>query len=98
MIVPIPTAPRKPADDPFSEFAERTAIRAAEIALERAAELLSREPLPTLLTSDQLARELGVSTVHIRKLVRAEMLPHVMVGDCRRFSLAEVIAALRGAK
>jgi excisionase family DNA binding protein len=73
---------------------EAAAERAAAKTLERAEELMRPAP-PTLLDTAGLARELGVSDVHIRKLVKAKKLPSLMVGDCRRYVLAEVISALK---
>lgn len=51
-------------------------------------------PLPALLDSAGLARELSCSVVHVRALVKRG-LPHVMVGDARRFELPQVLAWLR---
>jgi hypothetical protein len=77
----------------FDALLEAVAARAAAKTLEGAEEFLRPSP-PALLDSDGLARELGVSTVHIRKLSKRG-LPTVMVGDCRRYVLAEVLAWLR---
>jgi len=41
------------------------------------------------------ARELGVRTVHVRKLVLKHGLPHLMVGDIRRYELGRVLEFLR---
>jgi len=73
---------------------EAAADRAAAKTLERAEEFMRGAP-PTLLDTAGLARELGVSDVHIRKLVKAKKLPSIMVGDCRRYILADVLAALK---
>ena len=49
-----------------------------------------------LLTADETARELRISTDHLYRLVKSKRLPHVRVGRTYRFDLHEVLAALRG--
>jgi hypothetical protein len=67
----------------------RDEVRAALADLD-----LTGEPKPALLTSDELAGELRVSTAQIRALTRDEGMPCIRVGDCRRYVLADVLAWL----
>jgi excisionase family DNA binding protein len=52
------------------------------------------EPLPALLTVDQLCTQLGVSRTTLHRL-RAEGLPCIMIGDSPRGSLPDVLAWLK---
>jgi hypothetical protein len=49
---------------------------------------------PALLDRKSVARELGVSIATIDRLVR-EGMPHVRVGDCKRFELDRVLDWIR---
>jgi excisionase family DNA binding protein len=46
--------------------------------------------LPQLLTIDQLAERLGVSTRHVRRLVAEKRVPYLKVGWFVRFDPADV--------
>lgn len=46
--------------------------------------------LPQLLTIDQLADRLGVSTRHVRRLVAEKRVPYLKVGKFVRFDPAEI--------
>jgi excisionase family DNA binding protein len=46
--------------------------------------------LPQLLTIDQLAERLGVSTRHVRRLVAERRVPFLKVGKFVRFDPAEI--------
>ena len=50
-------------------------------------------PAP-LLSKQQIAAALGISPAGVDRLVRDGKIPHVRVGDVRRFDLAAVRAAL----
>ncbi|HMI85719.1 MAG TPA: helix-turn-helix domain-containing protein [Polyangiaceae bacterium] len=80
----------------FGEIIEAAADRGALKALERAGEFFRPAP-PTLLDTAGIARELGVSDVHVRKLTNKKEngMPFVRVGDCRRYELAAVLEWLR---
>jgi excisionase family DNA binding protein len=60
--------------------------------------MASPEPLPRLLTIDQLAERLGVSIRHIRRLVAERRVPYLKVGWLVRFDPAEITARLDGAR
>lgn len=59
--------------------------------------LADRRTPPAVLTQDQLAESLGVSSRTIYTL-RQEGLPTVLVGDSPRFDLGECLAWLRARK
>jgi excisionase family DNA binding protein len=46
--------------------------------------------LPNLLDIDQLARHLGTSHRHIRRLIAEKRIPYVKVGRLIRFDPAEI--------
>ena len=46
--------------------------------------------LPQLLTIDQLAERLGVSTRHVRRLVAERRVPYLKVGKFVRFDPSEI--------
>ena len=48
------------------------------------------DTLPKLLTIDQLAERLGVTTRHIRRLVAERRVPYLKVGKFVRFDPAAV--------
>ncbi len=50
--------------------------------------------LPQLLTIDQLAEQLSVSTRHVRRLVAERRVPFLKVGKFVRFDPAEISAWL----
>jgi len=60
--------------------------------------MASPEPLPQLLTIDQLAERLGVSIRHIRRLVAERRVPYLKVGWLVRFDPAEITAWLDDAR
>ena len=51
-------------------------------------------PAP-LLTAEELADHLRVSTAHVWKLVQRGRIPTISLGRARRFELDRVLAALR---
>jgi excisionase family DNA binding protein len=50
--------------------------------------------LPKLLTIDELAERLDVSTRHVRRLVAEKRVPYLKVGKFIRFDPAEISAWL----
>jgi excisionase family DNA binding protein len=52
------------------------------------------DPLPHLLTIDELADHLGVSVRHVRRLIAERRVPHLRVGRFIRFDPADVTAWL----
>ncbi|MGO8874571.1 MAG: helix-turn-helix domain-containing protein [Acidimicrobiales bacterium] len=54
--------------------------------------------LPQLLTIDQLAERLGVSTRHIRRLIAERRVPYLKVGWLVRFDPAEIASWLDNAR
>jgi excisionase family DNA binding protein len=52
--------------------------------------MANSDPLPQLLTIDQLADRLGVSTRHIRRLVAERRVPYLKVGWFIRFDPVEI--------
>jgi hypothetical protein len=84
-----------PTFPPLTFLLDYIAERIADRIVERLDEVFEQEPPPALLDTSRLARELGVSTTHISKLARTHGLPHVMIGDCRRYELARVLDFLR---
>jgi len=85
---------------PLAPLLDYLADRIADRIIERLDEGFAQEPPRALLDTAAIARELGVSTTHVSKLARYHGLPHVMVGDCRRYELSRVVDFLRegGAK
>lgn len=59
---------------------------------QRSVSMTSPEPLPQLLTIDDVARRLGTSVRHIRRLVAEQRIPFVKVGWFVRFEPDEVAA------
>jgi|SRR5882724_4436429 len=75
----------------MDELAERIFVKIAD----RLGELTAAPEKSALITSDELARELSCSTVHVRKMSR-EGMPHVLLGgESKRYSLDEVLRWLR---
>ena len=56
------------------------------------------EPLPHLLTIEQLAEHLGVTQRHIRRLVAEKRVPYVKWRRFIRFDPAEITAWLDNAR
>jgi excisionase family DNA binding protein len=52
------------------------------------------ETVPHLLTIDQLAEQLGITTRHVLRLVAARRVPYVKVGWLVRFDRDEIAAWL----
>jgi excisionase family DNA binding protein len=52
--------------------------------------LATTSTLPQLLTIDQLAKQLGVTIRHIRRLVAERRVPYLKVGRLIRFDPSEV--------
>lgn len=52
------------------------------------------EPLPRLLTIDELAEHLGTSIRHVRRLIAERRIPYLKVGWLIRFDPEEVGASL----
>jgi excisionase family DNA binding protein len=48
------------------------------------------ETVPHLLTIDQLAEQLGITTRHVRRLVAERRVPYLKVGGLVRFDPAEI--------
>lgn len=69
-----------------------------QAVVEAVDELRSAEPLrPVLLSREQLAQALGISTATLHRLVRAGC-PCVWVGDTRRYQLDAVLTGLESRK
>jgi excisionase family DNA binding protein len=54
------------------------------------------DPLPHLLSIDELAEHLGVTVRHVRRLVAERRVPYLKVGRLVRFDPAEITAWLNG--
>jgi excisionase family DNA binding protein len=54
------------------------------------------DPLPHLLSIDELAEHLGVTVRHVRRLIAERRIPFLRVGRLIRFDPAEVTAWLDG--
>ena len=52
---------------------------------------------PALLSKQEMATHLGVSTVTLDRLTREGRIPYTRVGDCRRYDRDQVRAALDAA-
>ncbi|MDA8061599.1 MAG: helix-turn-helix domain-containing protein [Actinomycetota bacterium] len=50
--------------------------------------------VPRLLTIDQLAEQLGITTRHVRRLIAERRVPYVKVGRLVRFDEEEIKAWL----
>jgi excisionase family DNA binding protein len=48
------------------------------------------ETVPHLLTIDQLAEHLGITTRHVRRLIAERRIPYVKVGGLVRFDSEEI--------
>ena len=51
---------------------------------------MATDTLPQLLSIDQLAERLGVTTRHIRRLIAEKRVPYLKVGKFVRFDPAEI--------
>jgi excisionase family DNA binding protein len=60
--------------------------------------MATTDPLPTLLTIDQLAEHLGVTPRHIRRLVTERRIPYVKWRRLLRFDPAEISRWLDAAR
>ena len=56
--------------------------------------MANTDTLPQLLTIDQLADRLGVSTRHIRRLIAERKVPYLKVGWLVRFDPTEIASWL----
>lgn len=56
--------------------------------------MANTDTLPQLLTIDQLADRLGVTTRHIRRLIAEKRVPYLKVGWLVRFDPAEITSWL----
>jgi excisionase family DNA binding protein len=75
--------------------AQADAIDAQALVLDATAPVPLRAPEPApLLSKQQIAAALGVSTATVDRLCRERAIPFVTVGDSRRFDLANVRQAL----
>jgi excisionase family DNA binding protein len=54
------------------------------------------ETVPRLLTIDQLAEQLGITTRHVRRLIAERRVPYLKVGKLVRFDPAEIAGWLDG--
>lgn len=52
--------------------------------------MLSPQPLPRLLTIDQLADHLGVTPRHVRRLIAERRVPFLKVGRFVRFDPGDI--------
>jgi excisionase family DNA binding protein len=52
------------------------------------------DTLPQLMTIDQLAERLGVTTRHVRRLVAERRVPYLKVGKFIRFDPADIASWL----
>ena len=48
------------------------------------------QPIPTLITIDQLAQHLGTSPRHVRRLIAERRIPYLKVGRLIRFDPANI--------
>ena len=85
------------AADPLSAGIEALVERVLDRAVDRFAELLATQPATpkVLLTDDEIAVALGVSVATLRRVLVPGGLPHLRVGDVRRYELDVCIAHLR---
>jgi excisionase family DNA binding protein len=56
--------------------------------------MTTTNPLPHLLTVDELAEHLGVNVRHIRRLIAERRVPYLKVGRLIRFDPADVASWL----
>jgi excisionase family DNA binding protein len=67
-------------------------VGSSEGAVQGQSQLLDRIPasLPDLIDVETLARHLGVSVHHVRRLVQERRIPHLKVGAFVRFNPQEI--------
>ena len=58
--------------------------------------MTTTETVPHLLTIDQLAEHLGITTRHVRRLIAERRVPYLKVGKLVRFDPAELAGWLDG--
>lgn len=58
--------------------------------------MTTTETVPRLLTIDQLAEQLGITTRHVRRLIAERRVPYLKVGKLARFDPAEIAGWLDG--
>ncbi|MDA8045287.1 MAG: helix-turn-helix domain-containing protein [Actinomycetota bacterium] len=58
--------------------------------------MTTTETVPRLLTIDQLAEQLGITTRHVRRLIAERRVPYLKVGKLVRFDPAEITGWLDG--
>jgi excisionase family DNA binding protein len=56
------------------------------------------EPLPHLLTIEQLAHHLGVTVRHVRRQIAERRVPYIKVGRLVRFDPAEITRWIDGSR
>ena len=56
--------------------------------------MTTTETVPHLLTIDQLAEQLGITTRHVRRLIAERRVPYLKVGKLVRFDPEEIAAWL----
>jgi len=73
----------------------REAVRAElATAIDQLAEMVAAQPVRKFVDGAGLGLALDVSAPIVTRLVR-EGMPHIMIGACRRFDVAECVAWLR---
>jgi len=83
------------AASPLDGLVDALAAAVAERLEMRLAELLAPAPAPTLLDRAGLARALGCSVSHVRRL-ESKGMPTVKLGCAPRYELPKVLAWLQG--
>jgi excisionase family DNA binding protein len=58
--------------------------------------MVPTDPLPHLLSIEELAEHLGVTVRHVRRLIAERRVPYLKVGRLVRFDPAEITARLDG--
>lgn len=84
--------------DPFALFLAslRVVVREAVVEALASADVARSHVRPTrLLTKQETADALGISSAQLDRLCRAGRVPFIHVGDVRRFDLAAVLEALK---
>lgn len=56
--------------------------------------MATTDPLPHLLTIDELAGQLGITIRHVRRLVAERRVPYLKVGGLVRFDPTDIAAWL----
>ncbi|HWG75149.1 MAG TPA: helix-turn-helix domain-containing protein [Acidimicrobiales bacterium] len=60
--------------------------------------MVNTDPLPHLLTIDQVADQLGITIRHVRRLVAERRVPFLKVGGLVRFDPTDIAAWLDDAR